>query len=278
MEEATVVSRRSLTTIALVALLLPVASSTQSERQDRRIATFHIQGTITSQWDSTAIAARIQGTSADSNRRGTARDGEEGRVPLPKIEVTFEGKNATKTIVAGSNGFYQTDLPVGIYKMIARSPMIAFPPLKEYVRFFRITNSGTITLSGALHFDRTNCDIVIRSVEEQVEEAKDICGGEDTYRISSKDGVPLELLIRYPSRRSIAKGYAYNVDRIAQPNVPVLAAYNLFSLVADAVTYDPENRTLDATGNVVTSDGSGKNQQFDSIRFKMENGRAVPTP
>lgn len=279
MEEATVVSRRSLATIVLVAVLLPIASSAQSGERGRRIATFHIQGTITSQWDSTApIAAGIPGTSAGSNLRGTASDGEEDRVPSPKIEGTFEGKNATKTVVADSDGFYQTDLPVGLYKMIARSPMIAFPPLKEYVRFFRVTNSGPITLNGALHFERTNCDIVIRSVEERVEEAKDICGGEDTYRISSKDGVPLELLIRYPSRRAMAKGYAYSVDKIAQPDVPVFVAYNLFSLEANAVVYDVKTRTIAASGNVVTADGSGETQHVDSISFRMKNGRAVPLP
>ena len=52
-------------------------------------------------------------------------------------------------------------------------------------------------------------------------------------------------------------------------------AYNLFSLQANTVLYEMESHRLEARGNVVVEDESGKRSAV-SMTFKIENGRAVP--
>jgi lipopolysaccharide assembly outer membrane protein LptD (OstA) len=55
-------------------------------------------------------------------------------------------------------------------------------------------------------------------------------------------------------------------------------AYNLFTLQADRVDYDVQNRTLEATGNVATVSPNGVTQHADSLTFKFANGEASRLP
>jgi lipopolysaccharide assembly outer membrane protein LptD (OstA) len=55
----------------------------------------------------------------------------------------------------------------------------------------------------------------------------------------------------------------------------VFVAYNLFSLQADKVTYDPQKRTIEASGNVVAVNESGTTQRAGSMAFKIENGQVA---
>jgi hypothetical protein len=58
--------------------------------------------------------------------------------------------------------------------------------------------------------------------------------------------------------------------------IPVFVAYNLFTLRADRVVYDVQSRTLEATGNVVAENADGTIQRADSMKFRVENGEAIP--
>lgn len=53
---------------------------------------------------------------------------------------------------------------------------------------------------------------------------------------------------------------------------PVSLAYNLFSLRADRVVYNTKENTLEAQGNVVMEDESGKHTA-DSVTFKIEDSQ-----
>jgi hypothetical protein len=138
----------------------------------------------------------------------------------------------------------------------------------------------SVVLNGTLYKARMTCDAVVGgdTEEQKMEEWKNICGGEDSFPVPSKDGTPFQLCIQYPQRQASDRGYVYNSNKTAEPDVPVFVAYNLFSLEANTVFYDVKNRTIAASGNVVTADGLGETQHADSIRFKIENGEAVPLP
>jgi len=222
-------------------------------------ATFHVQGKIRNPWDFLPFSA------------------------APHVEVSFQGHDVFKTVSVNEKGFYEADLPVGFYTMTVTGQKLEPQQtsfLTKYVRRFRVASHKTIILNGTLYKARLTCDVGIPSgltAAQQKEEWKNICGGEDSFPFPSKDGAPFELYIQYPLREHANRSYIYSIDRSAQPDVPVSVAYNLFSLAANKVVYDANNATIEASGNVVVSNASGVTRRTQSITFKIEDGRAIPT-
>jgi hypothetical protein len=222
----------------------------QTQPQSRPLKTFHIEGTIRSEWDDP-----LHGS-------------------VPRTELTFSGKQASKTVTADEKGFYQLNLPVGFYKMTVRDPKIDQP----YERVFSVVSPARIMLNEILQ-DPTVCDGIqldIDNEQEAIEQKKDSCGGPDYLPVPSKDGTPYVLFIQYFKRQRIHQCRNYFAKKNAQWVVPVFVAYNLFSLEADTVVYDIKSQVIQASGNVVTEDGFGKRQTFDSISFKIKDGRVTP--
>jgi hypothetical protein len=250
---------------ALVALSLCVALSAQSAPNAQHASTFHIEGTITTPWDSLPAGVVVP-------REGG--DAKSDFVPLARTEITFRGEQTTKTVTVNNKGFYKADLPPGFYKMTAHGPAIGPQELTHYVRIFYVGEPRNVVLNGTLYMARMNCDDVVDpndTQQEQLEQRKDDCGGDDYFSFPSKDEMPFEIYVRYPRRQPTRHGYNY----ISTPQTPVMVAYNLFSLQASAVSYDTKNRVVIATGNVLMEDGSGTKQHEDAIRLRFENGKVV---
>jgi hypothetical protein len=99
----------------------------------------------------------------------------------------------------------------------------------------------------------------------------------DIFSIPSDDGTPFRLYIGYVKRVRTDYSYDYAGDDDPPYDDPVFVAYNLFSLRANAVLYDMESRRLEAHGNVVVEDESGKRSAV-AMSFKIENGRVTALP
>jgi hypothetical protein len=268
-----------------VALLIFVSCAPllgQASSPKGQSATFHIEGTISSPWKSALRGALVPRKNlifhGEQPITTATSDEKDSYVVVPRTEVTFQSEHETKTVVVDDKGFYSADLPFGVYKMIAQGPTIWPQALTQYSRLFRVASPTTVILNGTLYMARMNCDAVVGGdTEERKKELwKDLCGGKDSFPIPAKDGTPLQLYVQYPQRQTTDRGYLYTSNEISEPDVPILVAYNLFSLEANEIVYDLKDRTIAATGNVVTADGSGKTKHADSITFKIENGEAVP--
>jgi hypothetical protein len=202
---------------------------------------------------------------------GTIRRGDSG---VAGVEVKFEGKNTTKTAFSNPSGFYKAELPVGFYTMTA-----SLKALEEYRRRFLVASRSSIALDVLLYDYPDNCDPLFGRVvhsdgtpispEPTQDDYNDVCGGSDFVSVPSEDGSPFELFIRYSSRRrsDFESTYTYGIRG------PVSVAYNLFTLSADKVVYNSKNRTVIASGGVVTYDASGKKKWFDSATFRIANGQ-----
>jgi len=227
-------------------------------------ATFHVQGTI-------SVLGRIGGPDSPG---------------IPGAEVQFESEQQGKTVIADNKGFYQVELPVGLYTMAARLPW--HPLLREYRQPpFRVTSSTTITLNGTLYLGRTSCDVKavqklgepehVLTPEQSTDAMKAFCGGEDFFPIrSGEDGVLLQLYVKYPRRSQQDQVWSYDSDMVAvNYEVPVVVEYNLFTLLAKHVLYDAQHWTLEASDNVVVINEAGVRRRADFMTFKLENGKAV---
>ena len=196
-------------------------------------------------------------------------------------EVKFEGSKTTETVSSDSRGFYHAELPVGLYSLIvAKGP-------RDYRRpLFLVSSPKTIVLDVPLYPPLRSCDSGIISVTrpdgtpEKTEtvvtpdEFRDKCGGWDRFPIFSSEGGSFELLVRYYSRQRHDGERIYN----GEFQNPVFVAFDLFTLTADHVTYDPTSRTLLATGNVTTTNGAGASTNANSMKFRIANDSVLRLP
>ena len=196
---------------------------------------------------------------------------------VPGTEVVFHGEQVSRTVISDDKGFYQIDLPAGLYTMTA--VRLGYSSLQKYSRpLFRIGSQPTFLLNITLYAERCCCDIVERPGAEQTPEQlenieKNACGGEDSFPLPSEDGVQFQVYLRYPKRALTDRGYVYKGDQIStNSGAPARVEYNLFTLEAEQILYDAEHQKLEAAGHVVVTDESGKSQNANSMIFKLENG------
>lgn len=214
---------------------------------------------------------------------------------VPGTRVRFNGDKFKKTVFTDSKGFYEADLPLGLYTMTADAlkpvdlnfglnpvsgpPQDPYEPdVQGYERpLFRVNSPASLTLDITLD-PAVFCERGAWSGSIPTPSDGEIsCGGQDSFKIPSDEGVPFELLIRFWNRWTSERGYVYNTRNVL-PNLPVFVAYNLFTLRAEHVIYDVQSKTLQATGNVVFSNSDGATQHAESMTLTIEDGQASPVP
>jgi hypothetical protein len=196
-------------------------------------------------------------------------------------EVMFEGSETTKAVSSDSRGFYRAELPVGTYSMtVTRGSAYHKRPL------FRVSSPKTIVLDVTLGQSVRSCDpatIIVRRPDGTTEKTetvgtpddlRDECGGWDRFPIFSGEGGSFELLVRYSGRVRRDGARIYNGGF----RNPVLVAFNLFTLTADQITYDLANRTLLATGNVTTTNGSAGSAHANSMKLRIATDSVLRLP
>src|SRR5271154_1921892 len=227
---------------------------------------------------SVALFGRSAGSSIELQTfqvRGTIRAFNDSAVR--GADVTFESQKISLTVSSDESGFYEANLPVGLYTMTAK-PVERY--LQRYRRpLFRVASPTTLTFNIALDPAGPFCDSK-KPVLGQPPPADDgvrICGGADSFPVPSQDEVPFDLFIQYETRRPTNQGYIYNTEaQLPGSPSPVFVAYNLFTIQAAHVLYDLQGRTLKATGDVVATNAGGATNHADSMTFKIENGDATP--
>jgi carboxypeptidase family protein len=203
--------------------------------------TFHVKGTITD-----PIEAVIQGA-----------------------KVTFESGQLKKSLITSGAGIYEADLPAGDYTMTAR--VSGFRLYRR--RLFRVRAPADLIFDVRLQLGRCG-DMVFTNrsgrppTDAEIYAATESCRYEDLFPLSPHRD-QLQLSIQYETRAEAANVFSYSG---ASREDPVSLSYNLFSLRADRVVYNVREKTLEAQGNVVMEDESGK-RRADAIAFKLEDGR-----
>jgi hypothetical protein len=207
-----------------------------------------------------------------------------GNSAIVGAEVKFEGSNATETVSSDSRGSYRAELPVGLYSMTVAKGSSGY---RKYYRrpLFRVSSPKTIVLDVTLYPPLPSCDpgSITATRPDGTPETKpvgnpqdlrDVCGGLDRYPLPSDEGVPFELLVRYSSRLRRDSEIIYNGGF----QNPVFVAFNLFTLTADHVTYNMDSRTLLATGNVTTTNGSAGSTHANSMKFRIDDASVLRLP
>jgi hypothetical protein len=206
--------------------------------------------------------------------QGTVFNPDGGGVPGTK--VIFKSGQVSRTVISDDNGFYQADMPAGLYTMTAQARPSRYSGFALFRRpQFQLVANKDVVLNAHLKEDNCVIDVADNSPEPTPEEKKEVCGAEDLISVPAEHGGRFQLYIRYPRRSRVHGGYVYKSDNIGNLGSVVLVEYNLLTLQADRVSYDAKHRRLVANGQVVVEDESGKTSRTDSLTFKIENGRAL---
>jgi hypothetical protein len=197
---------------------------------------------------------------------------------VPGTEVTFESGQVSRIVIADDSGFYQADIPVGLYTMTAQAQVTRYSGFALFRRpQFQLVPSKGVILNAHLGVARNNCDIVVAgsSREPTLEDQKDNCGAEDSCSAPSNEDGKFQLYVRYPKRSRIREAYVYSSESLGNYRNAVLVEYNLLTLQADQVSYDAKHRRLVAIGRVVVEDQSGKTSHAGALTFELGNGHAT---
>jgi hypothetical protein len=210
--------------------------------------------------------------------RGTVRDFTGAPIRDVRAQVTFRNAKLSQIVSTSEAGTYETDLPLGIYTMHVEALQF-----RSYRRpEFRMMKPINITINVVLARVPPTRGVFNReygALPPRREGASNITYHDgDFFSIPSSDGAPLRLYISYVKRIRTDYSYDYAGDDDPPYEDPVFVAYDLFSLRANTVLYDMESRRLDARGNVVVEDGSGRRNAAAVMSFKIENGRATALP
>jgi hypothetical protein len=188
----------------LVALLPCVVLFGQSASPTTQLQTFHIRGTIRAFNDSA----------------------------VPGAEVTFESQKISTTVSSDKSGYYEANLPVGLYSMTAK-PVDRY--LQRYRRpLFRVASPTSLTFNITLDTAGPFCDIK-KPVLDQPLPADDgvrICGGADSFPVPSQDGVPFDLFIQYDTLTTRARIYPVPRARFSWPTTSSQCKRTTFSTMS----------------------------------------------
>jgi hypothetical protein len=183
---------------------------------------------------------------------------------IPGVEVVFEGGQLSTTVTTNAAGIYEADLPLGVYSMTAQHP--GFWPYRRGL--FEVMSPTTLSFDATLRV-QGSCDLITfgnLSPEERTAAQERICNPERDFTIPSKGRGEFRLCIQYRSRSDLGLSHSYT---------DALVAYNLFTLRADNVTYDEKQQTIEARGGVFVSEASAVQQRFESVLFKISDGRVA---
>lgn len=200
---------------------------------------------------------------------------------LPDRWVGFEGASI-KFVKADSAGHYEAELPLGIWKaaVVFRDGPINTDSSLSRPRVFQVTTPARVTLD--LYVHPVLCSLHIFTpdgrppTEEEKEEAKDSCAGQEFFPISSGNGTKFAVVLG---------GLDHSLCSLAVENRPAcereFATFNLFTVQADRVAFTPFPNGpfpcggfLDATGSVLVNDGE-REYRRNSVRFLVSGGQAI---
>lgn len=185
----------------------------------------------------------VNGTISDSN----------GAV-VTNVTVAFETNGQTRKVVTNREGYYEIELPIGLYHVTTHVP--GFCAARRAL--FRVQPSSNTLLNLTL----TVCPLanilkMDKSGRYVGEEHRYIDPFEsESFPIRTSSDARLNLLIRYGQHRRTNGTVEYHGAKVVN-GVPsgVTISYDVLTIVADKVRLNKKTLLLQAEGNVIVEDG-----------------------
>lgn len=207
-----------------------------------------------------ASSGHVKGTIFDSN----------GAVAT-NVKVIFEANDRKHEAVTNQEGYYEIELPVGVYHITTRS--VGFCAFQRAL--FRIQPSSDTLMNLTLVVcPKANTLKVDKSGKYVGEEDRYIDPFEsESFSVRNESGASLNLLIRYGKRHE-RKGIVEYQGAKALNGIPsgVTVSYDVLTIVADKVRFNKTTLLLEADSNVAVEDGKRRmNFSYAEVNFKSKD-------
>jgi TonB family protein len=185
--------------------------------------------------------------------------------------VRFGGPSVV-TVALNDAGVYEADLSPGVWSATA-TISATDNRTGSRSRHFRLTEQTISAVVDIYLRPPVSCSVSIltpggrQPTVAELASRDTTCYGEKSFPLPSADGAPFEVEVGGLDHSSCSIGRAEKPTR-------EYATYNLLSVQADNVVYHPQDRILEAHGDVVIEDES-RQQRADTAVFHLEDGRAV---
>ena len=185
--------------------------------------------------------------------------------------VRFDGPSVV-TVALNDAGVYVADLSPGVWSATATISATDNRKVSRS-RHFRLTEQTISAVVDIYLRPPVSCSVSILTPGGREPTAAELasrdttCYGEKSFPLPSADGAPFEVELGGLDHTSCSIGRTDKPTR-------EYATYNLLSVQADNVVYHPQDRILEAHGDVVIEGASG-GQRADTAIFHLEDGRAV---
>jgi TonB family protein len=185
--------------------------------------------------------------------------------------IRFDGPSVV-TVKLNDAGVYEADLSPGVWSATATVSATDNRNLSRS-RHFRLTEQTISAVVDIYLRPPVSCSVSILTPGGREPSAAELasrdttCYGEKSFPLPSVDGAPFEVELG---------GLDHSSCSIGRANKPTreYATYNLLSVQADNVVYHPQDRILEAHGDVVIEDES-RGRRADTAIFHLEDGRTV---
>jgi TonB family protein len=185
--------------------------------------------------------------------------------------VRFDGPSVV-TVALNDAGVYEVDLSPGVWSATATISATDRRTVSRS-RHFRLTEQTISAVVDIYLRPPVSCSVSIRTPGGREPTAAELasrdttCYGEKSFPLPSADGAPFEVELGGLDHTSCSIGRTDKATR-------EYATYNLLSVQANNVVYHPQDRILEAHGDVVL-EGASSGQRADTAIFHLEDGRAV---
>jgi TonB family protein len=185
--------------------------------------------------------------------------------------VRFDGPSVV-TAKLNDAGVYDADLSPGVWSATATLSATDNRTLSRS-RHFRLTEQTISAVVNIYLRPPVSCSVSILTPGGREPTAAELasrdttCYGEKSFPLPSADGAPFEVELGGLDHTSCSIGRTDKPTR-------EYATYNLLSVRAGNVVYHPQDRILEAHGDVVIEDES-RQQRADTAIFHLKDGRAV---
>lgn len=211
--------------------------------------------------------------------KGTIRFLTVDGAPLGRARVTLEGQGSTRVIDVTElmNGTYEFRVPPGVYHLT-----VTYPTLTKRAAI-RLRDSTVVTVDLPVVFEMIVDRARPPNWKPQERLNKGVVDGEEEAfqeTLIKVSADPSELMIRYgkwDESGALLKYEGAPVHFIADGReqdkfLPVMVSFNLLTIYANKVCYDPKTQRLTADGDLIIENGRKRDHfQHAEIDFSARN-------
>jgi len=178
---------------------------------------------------------------------------------LPNCGIQFRSKGFQKMIVSDGKGYFEADLPAGIYSVTTTCTMT--PDASEYYSAVRAdfeVKANSSSLVNLMALLKRTVRKPAGGISQPEYRSPDL--NKEILEAKTSTGQSRRVLVRYTRRYASKELAEYQGKRDYRQDAPVSFTYDLLAIYADSISVEKPQMHVRAVGHVVVEDGKQRRQ------------------